>query len=204
MTVSAGCQGKRTWQVPDEATPEYQAQQLARSSELVREAQRYELAGNTEVAMEKYLGAIAAYRENPIAWYNLGNIWADQNENMKAAHAFKTASELSPSDPRPLYSLGAIWEQLGYLEDAARWYDEALQRDPNHQNSLRRAILIADLRNRLTPTTADRIKTAILIEQDPWWINRFMRIQQRMLEEQYGPTRPVESGNSGDGMLPNS
>lgn len=183
IALAPGCKNnRRDWTQPEEATPEYLAAQLDRSNLLVRDALRHEVAGHTEQALEKYQQAIAAYNDNPTAWHNSGILLARKNRNLEAATAFKTASELSPTDPRPLYELGLLWDNLGYLDDAARWYDEALQRDPHHQNSLRRSILVDELRHRLTPTTAERLKVAILAEREPWWVNRFKRIQQLMAE----------------------
>ena len=203
--LGAACQKKSSglsdYEIPRESTASYQAQQLAKSDSLVRDAQRLEVAGKHGAALEKYQLAIAAYNENPIAWHNAGLQWARLGKNLEAAQAFMTASELAPTDPRPLYELGALWEELGYLDDAARWYDQALQRDPRHQNSLRRAILVDELRHRLTPITAERLKIAIVAERQPWWINRFQRIHQLMTErEPYNfddnapsPAREVES-----------
>lgn len=187
VSLTGGCKSTRTWDVPESATPEYEARQIAKSEELVREAQRFEVAGKPDKALEKYELAISAYTENPTAWHNAGLHYARRGENLKAANAFKTAAELSPRDPRPLYELGALWEQLGYLDDAARWYDDALQRDPNHQNSLRRSILVDELRHKLTSITADRLKIAIVAEREPWWINRFQRVYQLMGENQTSP-----------------
>ncbi|MFN7021460.1 MAG: tetratricopeptide repeat protein [Phycisphaerales bacterium] len=188
LAWAGGCGGSRNrlsgYEIPYENTPEYQARQLELSGSLVRDAQRLEVAGKPALALEKYMAAIAAYNENPIAWHNAGILMLKQGQNMQAANAFITASELAPTDPRPLYELGALWEELGYLDDAARWYDQALQRDPRHQNSLRRAILMDDLRHKLTGVTAERLKVAMLAERQPWWINRFKRIHQLMAERQ--------------------
>jgi tetratricopeptide (TPR) repeat protein len=150
------------------------------SSALVREAQRYELAGKDAEAIDRYQRAVEAYREMPVAWNNLGRLLLKRGENLAAADAFKTAAELSPTDPRPMYNLGAMWEELGYFDDAERWYDDALTRDPQHLPSLRRAILIDDLRDLKRPITAERLKTALLIEREPWWIDRFKRYQIRL------------------------
>ncbi|GEM_PF-2653767 len=184
LALTVGCQKPRDWTQPEEATAEYEARQLEKSTSLVRDAQRFEAAGRPEDALMKYELAISTYRENSIAWHNAGILYSKQGKNMQAATCFKTASELAPSDPRPLYELGVLWDDLGYLEDASRWYDEALQRDSSHQNSLRRSILADELRHKLTPTTADRLKTAMLAEREPWWINRFRRIHQLMADIQ--------------------
>jgi len=181
--------------LPD-SDPEVRGRMVARAESLARDAQRLELAGKVQPAIDKYKLAIAEYRELPVAWANLGVLLAKQDRNLDAAEAYKTASELSPTDPTALYNLGALWEKLGYLDDAARWYDESLLRDSHYQPALRRSILVDDLRNQLSQTTAERLKAAILMEREPWWVNRFKRIQQRMGDQplsELHADRPIES-----------
>ncbi len=194
---ASGC-ANRTRQplrVPESATPEARAAALAKAEDLARDAQRLELAGDKDQAIKKYGEAINTFHDLPVAWNNLGVLWADQGKNLEAAEAYKTASELSPTDPRPLKNLGALWEELGYLDDAARWYDEALRRDPNYLPALRRAILVDDLRNELSDTTAERLKAAIIMEREPWWIERFKRIQQQMNERPLAERVPDDHRN---------
>jgi tetratricopeptide (TPR) repeat protein len=202
IVAAAGAGACRTRQAPFEmpadASPEVRAAQVAKAESLSRDAQRLELAGKSDRAIDTYRAAIAEYREIPVAWHNLGVLLAKKGRNLEAAEAYKTASELSPTDPRPLYNLGTLWEDLGYLDDAARWYDEALQRDPNYLPALRRSVLVDDLRNRLNQTSAERLKAAILMEREPWWINRFKRIQQRMNEQ------PGGTGGAGSYAVPES
>lgn len=196
--AAAGCAGKgrhQAFEPPADADPVVRARLIAKAEALSRDAQRYELAGKEEQAIATYRQAIATYSEIPVAWHNLGVLLAKQGRNLEAAEAYKTASELAPTEPVSLYNIGVLWEDLGYLDDAARWYDEALGRDPNYLPALRRSVLVDDLRNKLSQTTAERLKAAILMEREPWWINRFKRIQQRMNEldgKYFVPTRSGE------------
>lgn len=193
ILAQAGCQqGARPFSRADDQPPPPVAQQIDNASRLSREAQRLEVAGDDKLAIEKYRAALAEYNELPAAWNNLGRLLMKRGDNLAAADAFKTASELSPTDPRPLTNLGALWESLGYLDDASKWYDQALQRDENHQPALRRFLLVQELRGKPDDSTPGRLKKALLIEQDPWWINRFKRFHQRS-EEITGPS----SGGSG-------
>ena len=173
-----GCAGAHH-DMPAPETPEQIAAQIDRASMLVRDAQRLEVAGQDKAAMVKYREAIASYRELPVAWNNLGRLLMKESSNLAAADAFKTASELSPTDPRPLHNLGTLWESLGYLDDAARWYDEALKRDENYLPTLRRIVVVEETRNKPDSTTLDRIRRAMLQEQDPWWISKFRRAKLR-------------------------
>ena len=177
LTLSApGCAGSRAGRDDPVDSGDIGAE-VREAGLLVREAQRYEVAGDDARAIEQYQRATQAYNEMPVAWNNLGRLLMKRGENLAAANAFKTASELSPTDPRPMYNLGALWEQLGYYEDAEHWYDEALIRDQRHLPSLRRAILVDQLRDKVRPITAERLKIALLMEREPWWLDRFKRYQ---------------------------
>lgn len=180
LVALAGCQSRPYADLP--STPTDTNKQITQASAIVREAQRYELAGNDTEAIAKYREAINTYTELPVAWNNLGRLLMKRSENLGAADAFKTASELSPTDPRPLYNLGALWEGLGYLEDAQRWYNQALNRDHDYLPALRRYIIIEEIFLNPDPTTFERVQTALLIEKDPWWIDRFKRARQRFTE----------------------
>lgn len=171
------------------------AEQIQKAASLVRDAQRLELAKDTPGAIAKYKEAIETYNELPVAWNNLGRLLMQNGDNLMAAEAFKQASELSPSDPVPVHNLGALWESLGYLGDASKWYDQALQRDPQYLPSLRRFLLVKDLNSDRDAIVGDRLKTALLLETDPWWINRFKRMHQ-LYEETMTPRSGVAGAGS--------
>lgn len=194
--VLGGCKSTPHVSTPAELgadTPEQIQQQLERATKLVRQAQRTELAGQEKKAIEQYRGAIAEYRELPVAWNNLGRLLMHDGQNLAAADAFKTASELSPTDPRPLHNLGTLWESLGYNDDAARWYDEALKRDENYLPALRRLVVVEEIRNKPTVRTLERIRTALLVERDPFWIDRMRRASMRF--DQMVKDSALESGS---------
>ncbi len=165
--------------LPMGETPQQISLQIDTAASLVRDAQRLEVAGRDREAADKYREAISTYRELPVAWNNLGRLMMKESSNLAAAEAFKTAAELSPTDPRPLHNLGTLWESLGYLDDAARWYSEALQRDENYLPALRRSAIVEGIRNRPDATTLDRIRRALLLEKDPWWKDKFRRDRLR-------------------------
>lgn len=168
--------------------PAESARQLESASFFLRQAQRLELAGNEVAAIEQYRKAIDTYRELPVAWNNLGSLLMKRGEHLAAAEAFKTASELSPTDPRPVHNLGSLWEKLGYYDDAFRWYGEALERDQNFQASLRRLLIMEEIRNKPDDRTFERIRKGLEQERDPWWVERFQRSRVR-LEDQANKAR---------------
>jgi tetratricopeptide (TPR) repeat protein len=165
--------------LPSPETPDQISAQIDRASLLVRDAQRLEVAGHEQEAMAKYQQAIGLYRELPAAWNNLGSLMMKNGNNLGAAEAFMTASEMWPTDPRPLHNLGTLWESLGYLDDAARWYGEALKRKPDNLPSLRRIVIVEQIRNKPDATTLEYIRKALLLENDPWWQNTFRRAKVR-------------------------
>lgn len=168
-----------------DSTPPDRSEEVRRIDEaaaMVREAQRYEVAEKPDIALEKYRKAIETYRELPVAWNNMGTLLMARGEHMAAAEAFQTASELTPTDPRPMHNLGTIWEKLGYLDDAAKWYDKALERDETYLPSLRRRVLIDQLLDRVDDRSFERCRKALLLEKDPWWIDRLKRANMKMQE----------------------
>lgn len=194
IALAAGCNISRRAEDLGEAKRETSARQIQKAAELVREAQRYELKDDEKTAIDKYRQAIIEYNELPVAWNNLGRLLMKRSDNLGAAEAFKTASELSPTDPTPLHNLGALWESLGYLDDASKWYDQALQRDDNYLPSLRRYLLVQELQNKFDPVVGERLKKAMLAEMDPWWLNRYKRMYQRF-EEARQATGSMDSGS---------
>lgn len=178
IAALAGCTASRP-ALPAGETPQQISAQIDKASSLTRDAQRLENVGRDREAADKYREAIAIYRELPVAWNNLGRLMMKESSNLAAAEAFKTAAELSPTDPRPVHNLGTLWESLGYFDDAARWYGEALSRDENYLPSLRRIAIVEEIRNKPDATTLERVRRALLIEQDPWWKDKFRRDRLR-------------------------
>ena len=59
-------------------------------------------------------------------------------------------------------------------------FDEALQRDPDDLSSLRGAIKSAHLLDIADESTADRIKSALIMERDPAWKEYIERQRARV------------------------
>ncbi|MGQ0627770.1 MAG: hypothetical protein ACT4PL_06665 [Phycisphaerales bacterium] len=120
-------------------------------------------------AVAKYQQAILVYRDFAPAWNNMGSMLMDLGDNMGAMEAFRTAADLAPLDPKPIANVGVIWQRMGYLSDASKAYDEALKRNPTYLPALRQSVVIDLARRTVTETTAERVKQAQLLEQDPTW-----------------------------------
>ncbi len=183
LTAGAAATGCRTYRAP--VAPDFSQEMADRAAaiDLVRAGQRLEHAGKDALAEEKYRQAVRLYRETPSAWNNLGRLLMKRGSNEEARSSFLVAAELSPRDPLPVYNLGALWDNMGYLEDAGRWYEEALSRDENFLPALRRSILVDQMLRRGNEVTARRVQRALLQETDPWWIERLQRERVRLAEE---------------------
>lgn len=177
----AACAGnKADWSAPAEYARK-SSENLARARQLAEQAQRAERDGRTDEAIDLYRQAVAAYHDFPAAWNNLGYLLMNTGDALGAASAFRVAADLSPTDPRPVYNLGELWKQRGYLDEAARYYTQALERDENDLRTLRQAIYVdRHLRLRSDEVVARRIRRALLLETDPRWRDFFEREKIRI------------------------
>ncbi len=170
----------------------------------LREATDYFERGNAayrakqnDEAIELYQQAVGRYKELPYAWNNLGKAVLERDQRgdrMYAADCFKMAADLDRTDWRPVANIGSIYHKLGYLEDAAKWYSLALEREPNAEPALLNSILVDHLRDRRTEETAGRIRRALLIVTDPEWLEYLRRqreiVQGRLLESRTSVGQP--------------
>ncbi len=74
--------------------------------------------------------AVQKYPKNPVAHYNLGAAYADDDQHEKAIEAFQQAIRLNPKFAEAYYSLGMSYEALEYYADAVRALKEAMRLNP--------------------------------------------------------------------------
>ncbi|MEL6554267.1 MAG: tetratricopeptide repeat protein [Cyanobacteria bacterium J06621_11] len=79
--------------------------------------------------MGNYIQAEIAYREairlnskDPIAYYNLGNVLAEQSKVIEAIAAYQTAITLAPTNAKANYNLGYWLSSQGETESAIAAY----------------------------------------------------------------------------------
>lgn len=155
-----------------------------RGYELARQAADASKAGHTDQAIELYHQAVTVWPEIPSAWNNLGLLLMEQNNYMEAVEAFKTAARQDSTDPRPLVNVGVAYDRTGWAEEALDAYLQALERRPLEHDALLGAIAA---NHRLLAADRDalqRVKTALMIEQDDtvraWLERERFRIESRL------------------------
>lgn len=166
--------------VPPEQPRMNLAQQVDAAKAYASQAQVAESQKQTDEAIALYRKAIDTYRDFPAAWHNLGLLQLEKNETLAAVESFKVAGDLDLRDPRPVFNIGVIYEKQGWSREAQRYYTEALTRDANYLDALRRSIYLDMVENTHTPATLDRTRRALLLEVDPKWRAYFERQQIRL------------------------
>jgi len=63
---------------------------------------------------------------------NLGTEYYRQKKFYLAAWEFQYAAKLMPHSPEPRNNLGLVFEAVGRLDEAAKWYDEAIAIEPDN------------------------------------------------------------------------
>ncbi len=134
-----------------------------------------------EVALDRYRDALRTYRELPAAWNNMGVLMMDRDEYLQAAEAFGTAAELAPSDPRPHYNLGLLYDRRGYVREARGYYERSLSRDAGFLPSLRAAVRADSLLHEGNEQTLEWVQRALFIEKDPEW-QEWLKLQRVRME----------------------
>lgn len=170
------------------AVAQAQAREAAKvASQTARKAAAAAQKGNVSQATKLRQQAIAQYRDAlrissdiPEAWNNLGVLLMEEQDYLAAADAFSFAMDQSPKDPRPCENLGLVYSKTGWSDDALKYYDLALERDPNRLPALRGAIKSAHLLGLGDAKDLARVKRALMLENDDTWRAFFQREKLRI------------------------
>lgn len=184
--VLVGCDSGGTKYVTVRLPEGFEAQEAERLQDAVtlsRKGYEAENAGKNDRALKLYREAVAIYPQFAPAWNNAGVLLLEQDRYLEAAEAFRTASQLTPDEPRPLYNLALCFDRRGYFEDARGFYRSSLERDPNYLPSLRGLARTEFRLNRADEESLDIIKRALLLEQDSDWVF-WLRSRRLALEKQ--------------------
>lgn len=161
-----------------------------RKNEAVALATRAESAarsGRRTEAIDLYRQALVLWNRVPMGYNNLGVLLYEEGRYAEAVDALEIATVMEPDDPRPLRNLGLLWMTVDYPSRAYTVFQEALERDPTHLESLRGIVGAADALIRADEQLLVYIREALLRENDPIWrdyLNRQLyRIQQTLEAE---------------------
>lgn len=174
--AAGGCRSSPKVTVVKDAGPA----QRAKAMDLALEAQRAHNAGQHERALRLYQESLGFSQDLFMVWNNLGILLMEKGNLMNAAEMFKSAADLQPSDPRPYYNIGLIYQRAGYDEPALEYYVRSLERDPRYLPSLRGAVTVGKHLDISDEPAQSRVRSALLLETDPKWREIFERESLRI------------------------
>lgn len=97
----------------------------------------YLLGGKFKKAIVVLEGLVEREPDNAMVWTNLGAAYlgnpvlARDEEQSRAIAAFKRALELNSAAPHVAYNLGLIYRDRSEPEEAIRWFEQALETNPD-------------------------------------------------------------------------
>ncbi len=189
-----GCSSSNTWattstnkntsQGTNQNTPHpveaYNQRSRAEALELFAQASHLHEQGLNEQAMAKYKESIT--KDNTIfaAWNNMGQLLMEQKNYADSVAAYKIASDLQRTDPRPEYNIGLAYQTIGWGEESYTHFQIALERDPNYLPALRGAVRSAEMLGIGDQSVLEHIRNGQLRETDPQWRQYFDRQRFRV------------------------
>jgi len=101
-----------------------------RARKLAEEAWEAADAGNLDLAEKLIRRAVATQIDNPVLWNDQGMVLVLCGKEMEAEEAFRAAISLAPTYAEPFARLAALRARDGYLRDAVRLLEKAVQFAP--------------------------------------------------------------------------
>ncbi len=129
--------------------------------------------GKPDKALGEYRQALELDDKLYGAWNNMGQLLMDQGNFADAVSAYKIASGLEPTDPRPEYNIGLVYQKVGWAQDSFEHFQNALDRDPNYIPALRGIIRSAEMLGKGDAQILEYIRNAQLRETDEQWRSYF-------------------------------
>jgi len=103
--------------------------------------------GNLPAAIEHYQ-VVARHAAQPIlradAYANMGSVYRQLGDLVKAKQSFETSNQLAPDQPMPLVGLGLVAQRNGDFDEAIREYSRAMAIRPTDVGYLLIASALAD------------------------------------------------------------
>ena len=99
----------------------------------------------------------------------MGQLLMEREDYPNAVAAYQIASTLEPTDPRPEYNIGIVYQLLGWGQDSHEHFKLAIDRDPNYLPALHGIIRSSDMLGLGDESILAYIKNAQLRETDEQW-----------------------------------
>ena len=126
--------------------------------------------GQLDQAEKELHAALAADLFFGPAHNNLGTVYYRQEKFYLAAWEFQYASQLMTAKAQPRNNLGMVFEAVGKLDDAAKWYEAALAIEPESLDTTANLARVYTRQNRTDDRTRDLLHQIVLKDPRPTWI----------------------------------
>lgn len=136
---------------------------------LATEAQKAQKAGDSDRAVDLYRQSLERSRDLYPVWNNLALLLMQRQDYIHASEAFLTAADLAPYDPRPMYNVGVIYQETRHDQEALKFFNQSLARDPKYLPSIRGAVASAKLLDLTDDESLARVESGLMLETDPTW-----------------------------------
>jgi len=148
----------------------YSRRQHEEAIEHYTAASRFHADAKYDEALGEYRKALELDNTLYAAWNNMGQLLMAQGDYADAVSAYKIASGIELSDPRPEYNIGLVYQKVGWANDSYAHFKNAIERDPNYSPALRGLIRSAEMLGKGDTQILEYIRTAQLRETDEQWI----------------------------------
>ena len=158
----------------------YKQRSRAEALDLFRQASQLHQDGQYDKALQRYRESID--KDNTIfaTWNNMGQLLMQQKNYADAVAAYKVASDLQISDPRPDYNIGLAYQTIGWGEESYTHFQRSLDRDANYLPALRGAVRSAEMLGAGDQRVLDYIRNGQLRETNEQWREYFDRQRFRV------------------------
>lgn len=177
LMALCGCRGPASGTV---AVPDPGPAQRQEAYKLVVQAEAAWKTGKTDRAIELYEKSLELSRDFMVVPNNLGELYRQKGDRLRAVMYFQDAADLDPTDPRPCYNIACIYHEAENPAKALDYFKQSLARHQQYLPSLRgmaqvgRRLVIAD------DDILSMMNLALLIEKDPAWRKIFQEEKYRI------------------------
>lgn len=164
----------------------YNQRSRVEALELFRQASQLHQDGEYEKALIRYRESID--KDNTIfaTWNNMGQLLMQQKNYADAVAAYKVASDLQITDPRPDYNIGLAYQTIGWGDESYTHFQRSLDRDPNYLPALRGVVRSAEMIGAGDQRILEFIRNGQLRETNDQWREYFDRQRfrvEKLIEE---------------------